>query len=140
MAVTLIAETDGEKVRAVLDIRLTAEMVPDSTIMLDPFAGAAVRAIKSADPSWATRTETELERLRAATVYYTAANMVYALPFIVSENVGGYSYDIKAVDPAVRAAQLRALGDSELAAVTLSTELDPYIPTVFTTAPGGRGV
>lgn len=139
MAVTLITVDDCPSVRAAIDVSLSADMIPDDVVMLDVFAGVADREVRDKDPDILTRTEPELVRLRTATVYYTAANLVLSVPQMIAENIGGYHYQIKSIDPNKRYQDLRAMGDGEIAAV-VATDEPPNRPTIFTLASASRGI
>lgn len=135
----LISQLDCPGVRAALDVSYTEEMIPDDIILLDVFAGSASREVEGRDPLIATRTPDELARLRTATMFYTAASMVLSLPQIISENIGGYHYQAKSVDPLIKIADLRGRGDMEIASVLTPDSNTPLRPTMFTLASGRRG-
>lgn len=137
---TLITATHYPAVRAALDVSLTVLVLPDATIALSIYHGAAEAEILARDPLAATRTGDELQHIQNAAVLLTAALLAPALPGYTAEDFSEYSYQRK-TDWATRAAELRKRAEAELAAV-----LEPENPTtaskptMFTTAPGTRGL
>lgn len=136
----LITATHYPAVRAALDVSLTAQVLPDATIALSIYHGAAEAEILARDPLAATRTGDELQHIQNAAVLLTAALLAAAMPAYTAETFSDYSYQRK-VDWAARAAELRKRAEAELATV-----LEPENPTtaskptMFTTAPGTRGL
>lgn len=126
-------------VRAALDVSLDATTLPDATIGLAIYAGAAAVDVKRRDPAWATRTGDALQRLENAQVLFTAALLAPAVPAIEREQMQDYSYTRSKVDWTARAATLIERANEELAAVVTPTATTPGRPAFFSVAHGGRG-
>jgi hypothetical protein len=133
--------------RKALDVALTDADLPDATIILSTFLGAAEREIKQRDPLWAGRTGAEEIRLKAATAYMTAAFLAGSWRPLqeLSESQGDvhsqtvtHRKKYAAWDAAALAAALRALAEAELAGY-LETSGETDIPTMFALATGRRG-
>lgn len=129
---------DHDAVRAVIDTSLTEDVLPDLTIELSAFAGAAIDAIEARDDQAQTRTGDEAARLNRALVYLTAANLLPSVPQLVSEKLGPVSTTRLATNWQERAADLRLRADEEIQAVLDSETVAPSRPTVFATARGTR--
>lgn len=137
----LIDDLMYPQVRAAIDISLTEKMLPDEVIAMDQFAGAAERQVRRLDPSADTRTEAELTRLRTAVVLYTAAFLVPSIPDITLEQVGGaFRYEREKTDLDKKIANLLSRAAAEVDAVLYPSEDALGMPTMFTYAPGDRGV
>ena len=136
----LLSAADYPAIRAAIDVSLTARVLPDSVIGLPIYVDAAEAEVLARDPLAATRTGGELQHIQNAAVLLTAALLAPALPGYTAEDFSEYSYQRK-TDWATRAAELRKRAEAELAAV-----LEPENPTtaskptMFTTAPGTRGL
>lgn len=128
-------------IRAALDTELDETALPDKTIALDIYHGAAEREVQARDPDWATRTGEDGQRLRAAVVYLAAARLASAVVRLTSINVQSrdLSFSRPVFDPAVKAAELRALAEQELAAVLTPEESTSGRPTMFSLASARRG-
>lgn len=137
----IISPSDFPAVRAALDTELTEANLPNNTIALDIYQGAAEREVKGRDEDWESRTGEELLRLKAATVYLTAARLAPSVVRITSMNVQGrdLSYSKQTFDPEKKAAELRALAEQELAELVTPEEETSGRPTMFTLASARRG-
>ena len=131
----LLTADDYEPIRKRLDLSLDREALPDETI--DLFAPEAEREILTRDPSAATRTWTELERVTDALRYLTASKIALALPVVVSETLGDYAYQRLKIDPVARSNQLRAQAERELAAYLEDSGYP--VGLAFARASGTRG-
>jgi hypothetical protein len=129
---------DHDAVRAVIDTSLTEDVLPDATISLSAFAGAALSYVEARDPEAQTRTGDEATRLNRAVVYLTAAHLLPSVPQLVSEKLGPVSTTRLATNWQERAADLRLRADEEIQAVLDADARAPSRPTVFTTARGTR--
>jgi hypothetical protein len=131
-----LAGQDLQAVRDVLRVGLDEAALPTLTILNAVFYGVAEGAILAAYPTAATETDaTRVGHLRNAAVFFTAANLAAGLALPEQETLGAYRYQVAAVDWEQRAADLRARGWSELAAVTGQA----VVPRLFTVACGRRG-
>lgn len=127
------------EVRAVIDISLDSSALPDATIALGSFQGAAEAEVKAALPNWASYTDAnsaEYQRTQRAAIYLIAARISRSLPALTSETFGNYRYQLQVADPAERSALLEDQAAAEIAAV-----LDPagdadlaFFPHTFTVA------
>lgn len=130
---------DPNLVRAALDTWLTADDLPDATIMLPLYAGAAVREVQARDADADLRTGTARERLHVAAALLTAARLVVAVPFVTAETHGQDSYTRQTLTPEDRAAVLRATAEDEIAGVIdVATVVVIDLP-FFRLGTGGRG-
>ena len=134
----LITSADYPAIRAAIDTSLDTTSLPDATIALDIYAGAAMRLVLARDPAAATRTGDALARVTAAAVYYTAARLILALPQITREAYPEQSYQRQDVNVSERAAYLTSLADAELDAV-LGDAATAGMPTMFAAGHGRRG-
>jgi len=136
----LLSAADYPAIRAAIDVSLTARVLPDSVIGLPIYVDAAEAEVLARDPLAESRTGAALQHVTNAAVLLTAALLAPALPGYTAEDFSEYSYQRK-TDWATRAAELRKRAEAELAAV-----LEPENPTtaskptMFTTAPGTRGL
>lgn len=126
---------DCDLVRAVLDTSLTAVALPNATITLDVYLGAAEREVKARDTDWASRTGDEATALKSAVAYLTAARIAPALPQIVDAKDGQLSRRLQERDMLALAAALRGHADAELQTLVV----DDVRPTMFSRASGSRG-
>lgn len=138
---SILSAADYPAIRAALDTSLDTSALPDQTIALDIYQGAAEREVKERDPDWAARTGTDALRLRAAAVFLTAARLTSAVIRVTSVNVQSrdLSYSRPVFDPAEKAAQLRALAEQELAALVTPNAATSGRPTMFSLASSRRG-
>lgn len=124
-------------VRAAIDTDLTAELLPDATIALEPFAPAAAREVQHRDPDWASRTGADADRLGRAQIYLTAALILPALPMLVERAVDDVRVRRQSLDVSARVAMLRRHAEAELAPLLVASGTER--PALFGRAPGGRG-
>lgn len=126
-------------VRAAIDLELDSTALPDATIALAIYAGAADQDVLARDPLAETRTGSDLIHVQNAAVYSCAARLIIALPQVTSEETpDGHRYQVRAWEPAARAAALRALAAAELDAV-VTADASADRPPFFTRASGTRG-
>lgn len=137
--VDLLPSAAYPSVRAAIWIGLTDTTLPDATIALDIYAGAAVRDVLAVDPQAETRTGAPLAAAERAAVYFCAARMAEALPQTTEISKDGATIRRRLPDLAARAAALRALASAALDSYLATTPATADIPTLFTTAPGTRG-
>lgn len=135
----LLTSADYPAIRAALDVALDSTILPDATIALDIYLGAAEREVAALDPDSGTRTGDDLARVKSAVVYLTAALLAPAIPWIVRESVGGQSYERVREDWGALASALRQRAHAEIATVLDPTQVTPTRPAVFALAAGRRG-
>lgn len=138
---SILSLADYPAIRAALDTSLDRSALPDDTIALDIYQGAAEREVQERDPDWATRSGADALRLRAAAVFLTAARLAGAVIRVTSVNVQSrdLSYSRPVFDPAQKAAELRALAEQELTAVLTPSADTSGRPTMFSLASSRRG-
>lgn len=131
-------------VRQALDVTLTEDSLPADVIDSPLYARAGRRDVLARDPLAETyepegATAAEWEGALRACALFTAARMIPALPNLLSEELGDYTYRRKEWDPVQRAAELRAEASAALSAYLDPTGIETAASFHFTTAPGGRG-
>lgn len=137
-----IRPTDYPAIRAALDITLDEAALPDTTIAMDVYLGAAEREVRASVSLPSPPVGENLERVRTAIILITAANLAPAIPQMQSEQLGDYLYKKQAVDWKKLAEELRSRANSELTAL-LTTDIveqaTRYRHTSFAAATGRRG-
>jgi hypothetical protein len=138
--VALFDATEYPQVRALLDITLKVEQLPDEIIALDAFHGDAERDVLTRVPDAESRTGTQLRRLVHAALLLCAANLAPALPRLLRDKFADQEIQLAPVDMAKRALALQAQAYDEIAAVLNEdgTEQTVEIPTLFVAAPADR--
>ena len=138
-------------IRAALGVLVDSNLLPDSIIQMDLYAGRAQTWVESRDPSWATRTGADRQHLVNAAVLRCAGLLAPTMPALSSESfLGEYKYDANPVDWDARGQALLAEAENEVQeviAVTDEEALTSTMPTFFTAAQpyttkglrGGRG-
>jgi hypothetical protein len=134
----LATPEDYAAVRASLDVSLTSGDLPDATIALAVFQGAAEAEVIRRAPSWAPGGANDASVLLAA-ILWTASLLAERLPVVVSEQEGEYRYQRQPVDLMALAASLRARAEATLASAFDAGDKTPYRPSFFGVAHGGRG-
>lgn len=127
------------QIRAVLGTFIDTNILPDSTIALDIYAGRTDDWIEDTDPNYATRTGTALLRLTRAAILYCASLLCPIMPALTGENFGDYQYSSQAVDWEARAQSLLSEANEEITDVTNPTGTAIGRPTMFAVASGTRG-
>lgn len=135
----LLTSTHYPAIRAALEVTLTAKELPDATIALNIYLGAAIAEVLARDPIAESRTGAALTHCENAGILFCAALLAPALPAITGEQTKNYQYSQKATDWSAQAAQLRKRAELELAAVLTPTEVAPERPTMFARVSGRRG-
>lgn len=137
----LLDSNDYKLVRSALDTSLDDKSLPDSVIAQTIYLGAAEREVKGRDTDWATRADDELERLKSATAYLTAARLA---PAVVRETsiifqARDMNFNKPAWDVEEKVDFLRKQAEVELSDLLEPEERAPNRPTMFTVASGRRG-
>lgn len=120
----LIGPADCPAVRALVvpgnDPGLSDLELPDYVILMSVYAGAADRAVKAEVPGWATEilNPDREEALKNAVIYRTAALIVRGRYDIVTSVTGDITTRYGVPDRMVRAAELEAQANGEIAGVT----------------------
>jgi len=96
--VALFTATEYPQVRALLDITLQVEQLPDDTIALDAFHGDAERDVLTRVPDAESRTGTQLQRLVHAALMLCAANVAPALPRLLRDKFADQEIQLAPVD------------------------------------------
>lgn len=138
---TILTALDYPQIRAVLDVSLTSTQLPDDTIGMDIFVGRAEADVLALDPDAETRTGADLQHIKNAAIYFTAALLCPTVVRITSmtAQTRDLAYTRQAFDPEERAAELRALAVAEVTAVLTPDDTTPNRPTVFARATANRG-
>jgi hypothetical protein len=123
-------------VRGAIDTTLDDEALPDDVIEQPTYAAAAELELLRRDPDAVTRTGSERTHMLNALVFLTAARLVQAIPQLITERQGDYSYSRTQINGLDRAATLRGLASDELAAYLTDTAVPGVI---FAVAHGYRG-
>jgi len=137
--VPLITSANYPAIRAAIDTSLDVVALPDATIALDIYAGAAMRDVLARDPLALSRTGDDLARVTAAAVYFAASRLILALPQIRRENYPEQEYVRQEVDIWAHAAELRSLAEAEISLVLDLGDATADRPTMFVAGHGRRG-
>lgn len=137
----IIDSTFYPAIRAALDTELDTTKLPDSIIDMGIYAAAADQDVYERDPDADSRTGDDALRVERAATYFCAARLCPAVVRITSLSVStrDLNYSRPVFDPAVRAAELRAMAEAEINQVLTPAEDAPERPTMFTVAAGRRG-
>lgn len=129
------------EIRAMLDVTLEEERLPDQIIGMAAYAGEAERRVIERVPGWATLSADLFERVRLAVVLTTAGLLAPAMPAITREDRLSYSYTRAQVDWAGRAAQLFNQAEEQLALVAppAESEMTGGVRLFFDVAKTRRG-
>lgn len=138
---TLLGASDWPDVRAALDSRLTADLLPDRVIGSPIYATEARRRVLKRVPNYGSLDAEQQETLRTAAIYLLASMVAPAVPIIVREQDKDYSYQREAPDFGALATALSSRADELLAELSG----DPVGATdgvswMFGRASGCRGV
>ena len=137
----ILGEEDFDSIRLAISTDLTEDDLPDTTIALPIYLGAAERWAKSVDPSIDTRTDDKLEAAQNAVALKTASLLIVALPILQREEFAlGEGYTRQKVDTDQVSKSLAARAQAELDSYLNagSTTTATYLPA-FTVAAGNRG-
>lgn len=130
----LLTSADYPAIRAALDAHLDTTLLPDATIELSPFLGAAELEVADRDPNAATRTGDDLARVKLAVIYLAAANLAPSVPRLISSSAGDSSFTLTTINWDELARTLKGKADAQLRAV-----LTPTPSAHFGRAEGRRG-
>lgn len=138
---SILTVFDYPAIRAALDVGLNESQLPDATIGRDIFIGAAEAELLKRVPDAAGKTGSDLERVKRALVWLTAALLAHSVVRITSMSIQtrDLSYSRQTFDPDEKAAVLRGRAEAEIAMLLTPTAMTPTRPTVFALAAGGRG-
>ena len=129
-------------VLAALDAKLTSADIPNTFLDEPIYKDAAIQDVVDLYSTALAETVAAIQaRLTRAAIYFLAARLAPAVVRITSLSVTtrDLSYSRQTFDPEKRAADLRALAQEEIAAITDPTDATPNMPTMFSVAPGYRG-
>lgn len=140
MAILTTAEYPA--IRAALDVSLNANDLPDSVIGQSVFLDAAEAELLARVPDAATKTGSDLARVKRALIWLTAAYLAGSVVRVTSMTVQtrDLSYSKAIFNPEQKAAELRTRAEVEIAALLTPEENTPGRFTIFAAAPGGRGL
>ena len=142
----ILTNPDLESVRKAIGIEVTTTQLPDATIALAIYEGAAALWAKSVDPdvmtTFANGTTDQKQHITNAVILKTASLLVRAFPFLQEESFGlGHSFKRAAVDKEALSDSLASRAYEEMSAYLNTDTTKPsvaYIPA-FAVAPGYRG-
>lgn len=132
----ILSSADYPAIRALLDVNLDTTLLPDATIALAPFVGAAELEIARRDPSAATRTGDEATHIKLAAILLAAAYLAPSVPRLVSSSMSGVSFSMQQATWDQIAQRLHTEADRHLTVVVGDS---PAGPTHFALATGTRG-
>jgi hypothetical protein len=128
------------EVRANIDPMMPAGALPDATIKLESFAGAAIAEVKRRDLLWADREGDDANALNRAADYITAARIIAVYPNItMKQSDADVKQQREPFDAEARIAWLRGNAETELSSVTGDGTATDAMPTIFGLACGRRG-
>lgn len=137
----ILSEEHYDAIRKAIAVELDADDLPDTTISLSIYLGAAERWALAADPDIATRQGSQLEAAQNAVIFKCASLLVPAVPFLEQESFAvGEGFRRQRVDKDDLAQTLAVRAQSELDSYLLtgSSTGATYLP-VFCVGPGYRG-
>ncbi len=137
----ILSEEHYDAIRKAIATELDAKDLPDTTISLSIYLGAAERWALATDPDIATRQGTELEAAQNAVIFKCASLLVPAVAFLEQESFApGESFRRQRVDKDELAQTLAVRAQAELDSYLLAgtASAATYLPT-FAVAPGYRG-
>jgi hypothetical protein len=139
----LLTTADFPAVRALLDISVDERSLPDTVILLAPFAPEAEARVLDRVTDAADRTGDEARHLHLAAIALCAALLAPSMPSLTSESVGpSVSVSRAPVDWPKRASYLQGVFESEMDAVLPKGTVEDTTkrrPLLFSLAPGRRG-
>ncbi len=131
---------DYGMIRSAIDVSLTAARLPDATIELPIYLGAAESEVLRRIPDAATRVGEELQHVKNAIALLVAALLAPTIPRMSSEKMGEYQYQLASASKVGDiVAELRGRADQELRFLELpsaTTRAEP--PFFFGLAESGR--
>lgn len=148
---TLLTVQTYPSIRAALGVLVDSNLLPDSIIQMDLYAGRAQAWLETKDPLWATRTGADHQHLVNAVVLRCAGLLASVMPALTAESFKGgeYNYSAEPVDWTARGAALMADAEDEVQQVIAAEEdvSTANMPVMFTSAKpytvgglvGGRG-
>lgn len=130
-----ILDGQAASIRAALSTTLTVAALPDATIALPLYQGAAEREAAARVAGLTLDTDQQAQLVEAA-IYLCAARLALAVPSITQEGVGRRDYEYRAqpLAPDALAKQLRARASAAISSI----KGESGRPAVFARAPGGR--
>lgn len=141
----ILGEPDFELVRKAIGVEIKERALPNSTIALSIYRGAAERWARATDPNLETNLAGDNEDIKAAIVnavaLKTASLLVIAFPFLTQETFGrGSGFTRQAIDKEQLAESLASRASDELQSYLNpgGTSTASFLPA-FTVAPGYRG-
>lgn len=145
MPTPLIGPAEYPQIRAAIDVSLDATALPDAVLALPIFVPAAIAEVLARDPLAEARTDpTEVLHVQSAAIYFAAARLAArGATGPTRERYDDYEYTLPTLDVAALIADLRALGEAEVAlvpevAAALGARGASGASVDFTLAPAGR--
>jgi hypothetical protein len=115
-----------QPIRDAIGADFTSREIPDALIASLVHLPAAEAEVLALDPVATTRTGPDLERIRRAVTFLTAARLVMVVPLVQEQSEAGVKQEQFAViHPGDRAKELRGLAMRELGGLGVSTPATP---------------
>lgn len=126
---SILPEANYNDVRAAIDVTLTANDLPDSTIGADVYRGAAEDDVLNRVSDAASKTGNDLKRVQRAAVMFCAARLIPAVVQItsLSTTVRDMSISRPAWNAENRAAELRKAANQQLDEIS---NVDTAVPVL----------
>lgn len=134
----ILSSSDYPAIRQALDITFDENYLPDATIALPIYLGAAESEIVRRDPQAASRTGAAGIHIKNAVILLTASYLAPAIQSMHAETFGTYTYTHDTTNWQEKAEQLAARSEQELQSA-MGNLPAPARPSFFTVARGGRG-
>ena len=130
---SILTLTDFPAVRAVIDVKLTEDDLPDEVMLSPAYIGAAEAWVLSRDPQAETRTGDEAAHITRAAVFYMASLLVPAVARLTSVSIQtvDMSYSKPPIDISKRVKELKALAEDEINMLLKPSEITPEKPKMF---------
>lgn len=130
---------DYPAVRAAIDVSLTSDHISDTIIAMPIYHRLAERKVRELYPDADSETDPDhLEILKRATIFICASLLIPAVPRLVKESMGLYSYTRTLLDMETQMNSLWTMAENEISTLT-EIVLTDSVPTLFTLAVGTRG-
>lgn len=128
-------------IRSLIDTELSPTQLPDATIGLDIYQGAAESELLDRVPDAASKTGSDEVRVKRALVYLTAARLVHSVVRATSMSVStrDIAFARPSYDPDEKEAMLRGMAEREIAELLTPTATAPARPTMFRVGSSTRG-
>ncbi len=137
----ILTADDWKSVRAALDVDLDETGLPNKTIALDIFSGAAQREVRRRVDDAENKTGDDLLRVSEAAVLLTAARLASSTirPTSITVQTRDMNYSRPAWKSKEKSAELRQMASEAIDDLNKPDDVLPYRMTAFAKATGRRG-